>query len=182
MKSISFLYIFCVLAVSHSHTTRVFHPCLSSSLLTISCRLTVFWNFFVQKSCLLLGVYAYLQPGCRCQKQPWTKITALYLGKTISGQPGSLLTWIRNLYPILWSMERTITSGFVSLPLILDMFQLRFSLLNLSIKGSLGYVPQFISLYRQEVNIDFQLLSVNEENSEEVDIMLVAAKKAMIIR
>ena len=136
----SFLLIFSVLAVSHSHSTRVFHPCPSNSLVTISWRSTVFWNFFVQKSCLLFGVYAYLQPGCRCQKHPWTKITALYFGKTMSGQPVSVLTWRRNLYPILWSRDRTMTSGFVSLPRILDMFQLRFSLVNLSIQLKLRQI------------------------------------------
>ena len=39
---------------------------------------------------------------------------------------------------------------------------------------------QYIPFDLEEVNVDFQILSINEENSEEVDIMLVAAKKAMV--
>jgi len=39
---------------------------------------------------------------------------------------------------------------------------------------------QYIPFDLEEVNIDFQILGVNEENSEQMDVMLVAAKKAMI--
>ena len=44
-----------------------------------------------QKSTLVPGVVVALQPW-RCQKQPWTNKTALNLGKTISGDPGNLLS------------------------------------------------------------------------------------------
>jgi len=39
---------------------------------------------------------------------------------------------------------------------------------------------QYIPFDLEEVNIDFQILGVNEENAEQMDVMLVAAKKAMI--
>jgi hypothetical protein len=32
---------------------------------------------------------------CPCQKHPWTKTTALYLGNTKSGRPGKLVTFAR---------------------------------------------------------------------------------------
>lgn len=40
---------------------------------------------------------------------------------------------------------------------------------------------QYIPFDLEEVNIDFQILGVNEENPDQMDIMLVAAKKAMIM-
>lgn len=44
-------------------------------------------NFFSQNSTRLFGVYAYLQPLCRCQKQPFTKIAVLYFARNMSGCP-----------------------------------------------------------------------------------------------
>lgn len=59
-----------------------------------------------------------MHSGCWCQKQPCTNITVLCLGKTISGQPASLRTCILKRKPISCSMERTLSSGVVSLLLI----------------------------------------------------------------
>jgi len=39
---------------------------------------------------------------------------------------------------------------------------------------------QYIPFDLEEVNIDFQILGPNEENAEQMDVMLVAAKKALI--
>ncbi len=39
---------------------------------------------------------------------------------------------------------------------------------------------QYIPFDLEEVNIDFQILGINEENTDQMDVMLVAAKKAMI--
>ena len=69
----------------------------------------------------------YLQPLWRCQKQPWTKMTVLYLGSTISGLPGRSFRCRRNLYPMRCSKDLTFISGFVSRFFICDMFQLRCS-------------------------------------------------------
>ena len=90
-------------------------------------------NFFSQNSILLFGVYAYLQSRCLCQKQPCTKITVRYLGNTISGFPGRSLRCSRNLYPELCTIERTFSSGLVSLLFIRDIFQLLCPRLRLSI-------------------------------------------------
>lgn len=76
---------------------------------------------------LLLGITAYLQPSCWCQKQPCTKMTVLYFGSTISGLPGRSLRLMRNLKPSLWRIDRIIFSGLVSLLLIRDITWLRFS-------------------------------------------------------
>ena len=51
-------------------------------------------NFASQNSLRDLGKWVFLQP-CRCQKQPWTKITARRRPKTRSGRPGSSRTWVR---------------------------------------------------------------------------------------
>jgi len=50
------------------------------------------------------------------QKHPCTKMTFLCLGKTISGFPGRLGTWSRNLYPQDRAIFLTKSSGFVFLP------------------------------------------------------------------
>jgi hypothetical protein len=46
-------------------------------------------DFGFPKFFVVLGHTKYLQPSCACQKQPFTKITVLYLGRTMSGFPGS---------------------------------------------------------------------------------------------
>ena len=51
---------------------------------------------------------------------------------TTSGRPGSFRPCRRNLYPMRCNRLRTSISGFVSLPRIRPMFQLRRSRLNLS--------------------------------------------------
>jgi hypothetical protein len=33
-----------------------------------------------------VGVVQFLQPGCRCQKQPWTKMAVLYFGRRTSAE------------------------------------------------------------------------------------------------
>lgn len=113
--------------ISHSHTTMGNQPAFLSKEMLVSSRRTFASNLLLQNADLDFGVYAYLHPGCRCQKQPWTKTTALYLGKTISGFPGSLLSVILYLYPKRWSIERTASSGLVFFPRMSDIFQLRFS-------------------------------------------------------
>ena len=73
---------------AHSQTTKVRHPRrLRASMLPAS-RKTL--------DSSLLRHFPLLEDGhlnsrhkCRCQKHPCTRITALYLGKTISGLPGN---------------------------------------------------------------------------------------------
>lgn len=83
--------------------------------------------FCSQNSGRVAGIVARLHPSCPCQKQPWTKITALYFGSTISGLPGSCFLWSRKRYPILCRRERTTFSGLVFLPLIRAIVRLRCS-------------------------------------------------------
>ena len=59
--------------ISHSQTTRAFHPssCRASKL-RLS-RATLAANLEAQNSVLVDGVDASRQPAWRCQKHPWTK-------------------------------------------------------------------------------------------------------------
>jgi len=50
-------------------------------------------NFLLQKSSRVFGVVVWRHPGCRCQKQPCTNTTVLYLGRTMSGDPGRSRRW-----------------------------------------------------------------------------------------
>ena len=113
---------------SHSLPYRKnLHPAsISFSLCKVSfC--TFLSNFFCQNSTQLLGIYSSLHPICLCQKQPFTKTTALYFGKTISGFPCNFLTFI--LYRNHWLKRYflTCTSIEVFFALIRGIFQLRFS-------------------------------------------------------
>ena len=97
------------------------HPSLSRVCCALTSRSTFFANFGSQKSSLLLGVYAYLQPGCLCQKQPWTNRHNRCLENTKSGFPGRSFLCRRYRSPISWHTDRTTNSGCVFLPLIIDM-------------------------------------------------------------
>ena len=81
------------------------------------------------------GGRARAQPGLgwRCQKQPCTKITFLCFGKTISGFPGRLGTWSRNLYPKDRAIFLTKSSGFVFFPWMSAMRLLRSVRVSVSI-------------------------------------------------
>lgn len=118
---------------SHSHTVKTCQPADWSSAFFNLSRFTVPENFCNQNSCRDLGVYAYLHPSCRCQKQPCTKMTVLYFGSTMSGLPARVLLWVLNRKPARCNRERNAISGLVSFPLIRDMFQLRFSGVRVSI-------------------------------------------------
>jgi hypothetical protein len=52
-------------------------------------RATLRANLSSQNARRVFGVVAFLHPGCRCQKQPWTKITLLMDGMQMSGVPGN---------------------------------------------------------------------------------------------
>ena len=90
-------------------------------------------NFSAQNLRWVLWVDAILHPLCRCQKQPWTRTTALYLGRTMSGLPGREDTLSRKRYPAQCRRLRTLRSGPVFLPRILDMRSLRSEMVNVSI-------------------------------------------------
>ncbi len=62
------------------------------------------------------------------------KITVLYFGKTISGLPGSVFTFLRKRNPCLNKKLLTEISGLVSLPEMEAMIWLRFFFVKMSAK------------------------------------------------
>ncbi len=113
--------------VSHSQITPTLHPSSFSESKCNLSRSVFFFNFGSQYSFLLEGISCRLHPGCWCQKHPCTNIIILYFGKTISGFPGSFLTFRRKRNPARCSIDLTTSSGFVSRLLIRDIFLLRCS-------------------------------------------------------
>ena len=89
-------------------------------------------NLLSQKFCRDLGVYAYGHFSCRCQKHPWTNITVLNRGRTISGLPGRSFRCNLKRYPFLCNIERIASSGFVLLPRIRDIISERLALVRIS--------------------------------------------------
>lgn len=57
------------------------------------------------------GVVAFLQPACRCQKQPLTNTTVRHFGSVRSGRPGKSFRCSRNLRPSRCAALRTSNSG-----------------------------------------------------------------------
>ena len=111
---------------SHSHTVSTVQPsCCSSAkfLLSLSTFPMILGR---QYSSFVLG-HTNRGQSCLCQKQPFTKITVLYLGRTISGHPGSVLTFFLYRTPFENRYLRTNSSGFEFLLRICDMFMLRTS-------------------------------------------------------
>ncbi len=105
----------------HSKICRTFHPSFfSNSMFLVSFALVLF-IFSSHHLVLVFGTTKYLQFSCPCQKHPFTKITVLYFGKTMSGFPGSFLQCSRYLKPFACRNFLTSISGFVSAPLILLM-------------------------------------------------------------
>lgn len=109
----------------HSQISNTRHPAAYSCIFTWISRCLLTANFFIQNSGLVFGVVAYLHPSWRCQKQPWTKMHNLYLGKTRSGLPGRIVTCNRYLKPCAYRNLRMISSGCVFFPLIPDIMQER---------------------------------------------------------
>ncbi len=116
--------------ISHSHKVTTLHPIAFNCPFTLLSLFLLFPSFSAQKSCLVVGIVDNLQP-CECQKQPLMNNATLFLGKTMSGWPGNEE---RNLYlkPNACRAFLTSNSNDVLLDLILDIFQLRRSLLILS--------------------------------------------------
>ena len=115
--------------------TTTFQPCFSSAHWLRRSRWRFFSIFSLHHAVLVFGKRKCLQPSCPCQKQPFTKTTARYFGRTMSGFPGNCLFFgplTVNRNPQRWRMERTKSSGRVSLPRIRDITQLRFSLPKVS--------------------------------------------------
>jgi len=91
----------------------------------LSSRPTLSRNFCCQKTSRDFGEYANLQPGCRCQKHPCTKMTFRLVRRTMSGRPGRSLEWRRYPMPRLRRARLTTSSGPVFLLRIRLMLALR---------------------------------------------------------
>lgn len=98
-----------------------FQPRILRRLIFFSSLSLFFPIFSFHHSLLVSGTLKYLHPSWPCQKQPWTKMTVLYFGSTISGFPGRFLTCKRYRNPLENKNLRTKSSGFVSLLLIWDI-------------------------------------------------------------
>jgi hypothetical protein len=73
---------------SHCQTTITRHPISASRAEFDASRRTLPSNLFIENSAFDFRMVVSLQPGCRCQKQPFTKTTVFYFGSTSSGRPG----------------------------------------------------------------------------------------------
>ncbi len=78
----------------HSQTVITRQPSARSRREERRSRRTFASNFSRQNVVRDLGEYASVQPGCRCQKQPCTKIAKRCRRMTTSGEPGSDLTLV----------------------------------------------------------------------------------------
>lgn len=110
---------------SHSQITITFQPNTWSFISASLSRSQVALIFCSHHSERVLGSTKQRQPLCPCQKQPFTKITVLYLGRTMSGFPGRVFTFRRYRNPLANRNLRTSISGWVCLPLIRLMLKLR---------------------------------------------------------
>ncbi len=116
---------------AHSHMTAILQPACSKATMAELSFWRLRWIFASQKSVRVPGSLNKWQ-SWPCQKQPCMKITALYLGKTMSGFPGRSLTWSRNLNPFLWRRDLIWCSGLVFFPRMPDIILLRVSLSTMS--------------------------------------------------
>ena len=108
----------------HCQITITFHPsCFKSAIFLLS-HLVFDFIFCFQNSRLVDGNFPAKQL-CPCQKQPFIKITTLYLGSTMSGVPGYRLSFFLYRYPLANKYFLTRISCFESLgpilPIIFDL-------------------------------------------------------------
>ncbi len=100
---------------AHSQTVATRQPAWSRSFRLRRSRLVFPSNLARQNSSRVVGVVAYGQPACRCQKQPCTRHTAPNRRNTRSGVPGSLRSCRRYRSPRAWMARRRASSGRVFL-------------------------------------------------------------------
>src|SRR5579859_7068657 len=93
--------------------TLTFHPLARSWRVARASRITFARNFLCQKDRFAFGVLARPQPGCRCQKHPFTNRQTRCSEKTRSGVPGRSRQCRRNGTPNAWAAAWTERSAFV---------------------------------------------------------------------
>lgn len=116
---------------AHSQTVRIRQPrCSIDDRAAAST--SWFFSILIRQNFTLDVGHLNRRQSWPCQKQPWARTTALYLGKTISGFPGRCRTWRRNRNPRENNPLRRSISGFVSFPRIPDIIRLRVARLTIS--------------------------------------------------
>lgn len=101
------------LFLQHSQITTTRHPA-STSVFMARLSLAIFSeNFFCHFSWLVCGLVEYLHSQCLCQKHPFTKMTVLYLARTISGLIFRIFEFRRYLKPWEWINFLNSISGLV---------------------------------------------------------------------
>jgi type IV pilus assembly protein PilM len=99
-------------------------------------------------------------------------------GVIINADP--LVQAIKNLIANLKIHNKNVSMSISGHPVIIKNIKLAFMTEN-ELEPIIGTeAEQYIPFDLEEVNIDFQILGVNEENSDQMNVMLVAAKKAII--
>jgi hypothetical protein len=133
-------------SISHSQIVNTRHPRRRSACAAFLSRLTVPSILSRQNALRFFGYTAWLHPPWWCQKHPCTKITVLYFGKTMSGQPANAFTCKRNRNPALCRKERTCFSGKVCFPRIRLITQLRLAGENTSVIQHNCKAPPFFGV------------------------------------
>lgn len=141
--------------IEHSHTIATLHPSARSAASVSRSLQTFDSNFAAQKPSFVAGEVVYRHPGWRCQKQPWTCTTAPNLGKTMSGRPGSSLSWRRNRSPRRCSALRRATSGLVFRPRIPDIIRDRVALSTTSTMFSWTSSKLLVSVRINEYSVQW---------------------------
>ena len=113
-------------ALAHSQIVATRQPFPSKAERCLRSRSLFKVIFSLQNSRLVPGHLKRWQ-SWPCQKQPCTKITALYFGNTRSGLPGRSLQYRRNRKPRRCRADRMASSGAVFVPRIPAIIRLRTS-------------------------------------------------------
>ncbi len=141
---------------------RTFHPICRKARRARRSRFLFARIFSDQNFFLVEGRRARRHPECPCQKHPFTKITTLECGITISGVPGSRRSWRRKRTPQCRRNRSTCFSGRVFVPLTRLISQLRFSLVRVSAISEIeSLLPsRSVSLVQDTNNKMFGLVSL----------------------
>lgn len=118
----------------HSQITMTRQPISAKSAKFRLSRITLPANFSCQNCWRVAGDAASLQPSWRCQKHPCTNMQSRCFGMTMSGLPGSRLSFNTYRSPALCRSFRTISSGLVSFLLMPVIHLDRVSFSTMSVK------------------------------------------------
>jgi len=132
---------FCGVASWHSQILKTRHPAARSARVLRVSRFLLLSNLAFQNSLRVPGMRPFWQP-CACQKQPCTKTTEPYFGRTKSGRPGRSRRCRRKRNPRACNHLRTNSSGLVCAPRMRDIRSLLSSGVKVSAMGHLHPVGE----------------------------------------